>query len=430
MIPITKAAGNFSELVKEKLSRSPESFAEVDRAVQAIMEDVKARGDEALLEYTARFDGVILDSFEVKAVEIEHALRSLDPQLKKAMMAAKENIELFHREQKEKSWYTTRGLGVVLGQRVTPLRRVGVYVPGGKAAYPSTVLMTVVPAVVAGVEEIIMASPPDRDGRIHPIILAAAAIAGCTKVYKVGGAQAIAAMTYGTATIPQVDKIVGPGNIYVTRAKKYAYGTVDIDMLAGPSEICIVADESACPRFVAADLLSQAEHDELAAAVLITTSEKLARAVQEELALQLTRLSRRAIAEQSLAAFGNIFLVETIEAALELANEIAPEHLELMVEAPFEMLTHVRSAGAVFLGSHSPEPLGDYFAGPNHTLPTNGTARFASPLGTYDFMKKISVIFYDQEELKKVKDEIIQFAAAEGLDAHANSVRARFSDAK
>jgi histidinol dehydrogenase len=427
VIAITKATGNFSQLVQEKLARSPESFGEVDRVVEEIMEDVRRRGDEALLEYTARFDGVFLDSFAVKEGEIQQALKSLDPELKEVLIAARDNIATYHQEQKEKSWYTTRGFGIVLGQKVTALGRVGVYVPGGKAAYPSTVLMTVVPAVVAGVQEIVMVSPPDREGRINPTILAAAAIAGCKKVYKVGGAQAIAALAYGTATIPKVEKIVGPGNIYVARAKKYAFGTVDIDMIAGPSEICIIADETAQAPLVAADLLSQAEHDELAAAVLITTSERLAQQVQEEIAKQLQKLPRREIAQQSLKSFGNIFLVDTLEEAFALANEIAPEHLELMVESPFEILPLVKNAGAVFLGSYSPEPLGDYFAGPNHTLPTSGTAKFSSPLGTYDFMKKSSVIYYDQEELRKVKDKIIKFATAEGLDAHANSVRIRFS---
>lgn len=430
MIPITRIEGDYTRLIQEKLARTSDSFAEVDRVVQEIMENVKARGDEALLEYTARFDGVILDSLAADQGEIQEALANLDPELKEIMLEAKDNIAAYHQEEKEKSWYTTRGLGVILGQKVTPLRRVGVYVPGGTAAYPSSVLMTVVPAVVAGVEEIILVSPPGRDGRIHPAILAAAAIAGCTQVYKVGGAQAIAALAYGTATIPKVDKIVGPGNIYVARAKKYAYGTVDIDMIAGPSEICVVADETAPARFVAADLLSQAEHDEMAAAVLITTSQRLAREVQRELERQLETLPRKEIAQKSLASFGHIFLAASLEEALALANEIAPEHLELMVESPFDLLPLVKNAGAVFMGSYSPEPLGDYFAGPNHTLPTSGTAKFASPLGTYDFLKKTSVIFYDQAELAKVKDKVAKFAAAEGLDAHARSIQIRFENPK
>ncbi len=426
MIPITRVTEDYAEIVQAKLARTTESFAEVDRVVQGIMEDVKKRGDEALRYYTAKFDGVDLDSMEVSAAEIQEALDALDPELKAIMLEARENIAAYHREQKEKSWLVEKGPGIILGQKLTPLHRVGVYVPGGKAAYPSTVLMTVVPAVIAGVEEIIVASPPDRQGKVDQTTLAAAAIAGCTKVYKVGGAQAIAALTYGTATIPPVDKIVGPGNIYVTRAKRYAHGTVDTDMQAGPSEICIVADATASAPLVAADLLSQAEHDELAAAVLITTSESLAQAVQRELQVQLETLPRAAIAKQSLARFGNIFLVETIAAALDLANAVAPEHLELLVDEPFETLPLVKNAGAIFLGSYAPEPLGDYFAGPNHTLPTSGTARFSSPLGTYDFVKKSSIIYYNRAELAKVKDKIIKFAEAEGLHAHANALRIRF----
>lgn len=428
MIPITKVSGNFDAVIKAKLARGNESFSQVDQVVQEIMEDVKQRGDAAVREYTAKFDGAHLEDMRVSDAEIKEALESLDPELKTIILEAKANIAAYHTEQKEKSWYINQGSGIILGQQLTPLRRVGVYVPGGKAAYPSTVLMDVIPAVVAGVEEIIMVTPPDKDGKVDQTTLAAAALAGCTQVYKVGGAQAIAALTYGTATIPQVDKIVGPGNIYVARAKKYAYGTVDIDMIAGPSEICIIADETAQPAFVAADLLSQAEHDELAASVLITTSESLAEAVQKEVQSQLEKLSRQDIAQKSLEAFGNIFLVETLEEAFEMANAMAPEHLELMVENPFEKLPLVKNAGAIFLGDYSPEPLGDYFAGPNHTLPTSGTARFSSPLGTYDFMKKSSVIFYNGHELSKVKDKIIKFATAEGLTAHANSVRLRFEE--
>lgn len=426
MINVTRVKGDFGSLIQEKLNRQAGSLEAVDRTVKEIMEEVKKNGDQALLDYTEKFDHVRLTNLKVTKEEIEAALDNADPEFLSVLQTAKENITAYHEKQLEKSWYSTDGNGIVLGQQITPLKRIGTYVPGGKAAYPSSVLMNVIPAVVAGVSEIVMTAPPRPDGQIDANTLTAAAVAGVTEIYKVGGAQAIAALTYGTETIPPVDKIVGPGNIYVARAKKFAFGQVDIDMIAGPSEICVIADESANPSFVAADLLSQAEHDEMAASVLITDSKKLADKVQKELEKQLNQLERESIARTALQDYGHIFIVENLEDGYELANELAPEHLELMVPNAFEQLAKVRNAGAIFLGPFSPEPLGDYFAGPNHTLPTSGTAKFSSPLGTYDFIKRSSVIYYNEKELEKVKDQIITFAEEEGLTAHANSVRIRF----
>lgn len=426
MINVTRVKGDFGSLIQEKLNRQAGSLEAVDRTVKEIMEEVKKNGDQALLDYTEKFDHVRLTNLKVTKEEIEAALDNADPEFLSVLQTAKENITAYHEKQLEKSWYSTDGNGIVLGQQITPLKRVGTYVPGGKAAYPSSVLMNVIPAVVAGVSEIVMTAPPRPDGQIDANTLTAAAVAGVTEIYKVGGAQAIAALTYGTETIPPVDKIVGPGNIYVARAKKFAFGQVDIDMIAGPSEICVIADETANPSFVAADLLSQAEHDEMAASVLITDSKKLADKVQKELEKQLNQLERESIARTALQDYGHIFIVENLEDGYELANELAPEHLELMVPNAFEQLAKVRNAGAIFLGPFSPEPLGDYFAGPNHTLPTSGTAKFSSPLGTYDFIKRSSVIYYNEKELEKVKDQIITFAEEEGLTAHANSVRIRF----
>ncbi|NLJ75181.1 MAG: histidinol dehydrogenase [Firmicutes bacterium] len=426
MINVTRVKGDFGSLIQEKLNRQAGSLEAVDRTVKEIMEEVKKNGDQALLDYTEKFDHVRLTNLKVTKEEIEAALDNADPEFLSVLQTAKENITAYHEKQLEKSWYSTDGNGIVLGQQITPLKRVGTYVPGGKAAYPSSVLMNVIPAVVAGVSEIVMTAPPRPDGQIDANTLTAAAVAGVTEIYKVGGAQAIAALTYGTETIPPVDKIVGPGNIYVARAKKFAFGQVDIDMIAGPSEICVIADESANPSFVAADLLSQAEHDEMAASVLITDSKKLADKVQKELEKQLNQLERESISRTALQDYGHIFIVENLEDGYELANELAPEHLELMVPNAFEQLAKVRNAGAIFLGPFSPEPLGDYFAGPNHTLPTSGTAKFSSPLGTYDFIKRSSVIYYNEKELEKVKDQIITFAEEEGLTAHANSVRIRF----
>jgi histidinol dehydrogenase len=344
------------------------------------------------------------------------------------MKEAAANIREYHQLQKEKTWLQTKSNGVILGQLITPVQRVGVYVPGGKAIYPSTLLMNVIPAQVAGVKSIAIVTPPDSEGKINPKILAAANILGITEIYKVGGAQAIAALAYGTQTIRPVHKIVGPGNIYVARAKRAVFGRVDIDMIAGPSEICVVADEFANPTFVAADLLSQAEHDEMASAILVTHSKKLAFDVIRELESQTEKSVRRDIIEESLANFGYIFLTKDIESSIELANELAPEHLELMLKDPFSYLSKIENAGAIFLGEYTPEPIGDYFAGPNHTLPTASTAKFSSPLGVYDFMKKSSIIYYPKSALDEVSDKVIKFAVSEGLDAHANALRVRKQD--
>lgn len=426
MMNITKLAKIERAEIEQKLSRGDKSFDEIDAAVKAIIANVKQNGDQALFEYTKNFDGVELKSLKVTEQEMTEALETIDPSFLSVLKKAKENIEEFHRHQLEKSWFVQNGSGIVLGQKITPLKRVGVYVPGGKAAYPSTVLMDVIPAVVAGVEEIVIVSPPNKENKINPAVLAAAHMVGVKEIYKVGGAQSIAALAYGTESIRPVDKIVGPGNIYVARAKKSVFGLVDIDMIAGPSEVCVIADENQNPVLVAADLLSQAEHDEMAASILVTNSEQLAVDVQKEIEKQLNSLERNKIARASIENFGNIFVVDTLDDAFRVVNEIAPEHLELLLNNPFDQLPKVRNAGAIFLGAYSPEPLGDYFAGPNHTLPTSGTAKFSSPLGTYDFLKRSSVIYYHKNQLEKVKDQIIQFANEEGLTAHANSIRVRF----
>jgi histidinol dehydrogenase len=339
---------------------------------------------------------------------------------------ARDNIKSFHKKQKEKSWFVSEEEGVILGQMYTPLEKVGVYVPGGTAAYPSSVLMNIMPAKVAGVDKVIMTTPPGKDGKVNPVILVAANEAGADEIYKVGGAQAVAALAFGTETIPKVDKIVGPGNIYVAMAKRTVYGYCDIDMIAGPSEIMVVADETANPRFVAADLLSQAEHDVLASSILVTTSERVAKEVQKELGIQLEALDRKEIAQKSIEDYGALVIVDSIKDAAEVVNRIAPEHLEICMEEPFAALSWIRNAGAIFLGNYSSEPLGDYFAGPNHVLPTSGTARFFSPLNLSDFMKKSSIISYSKEALRKVKDDVILFAESEGLGAHANAIRVRF----
>ncbi|MCU9613793.1 histidinol dehydrogenase [Caldibacillus lycopersici] len=419
---------DISSIMNEKLLRLEDSYDQIDQVVREVMEQVKTFGNQALINYTEQFDGISLPSINVRAEEIEAAVQLLDPAFVAILEQAKSNIFDYHLHQKEKSWYVNKSDGIILGQQITPLHRVGVYVPGGKAAYPSTLLMNVIPALVAGVSEIVVVSPPGKDGKVNPAVLAAASLVGVKEIYAIGGAQAIAALTYGTETIRPVDKIVGPGNIYVARAKKYAFGKVAIDMIAGPSEICIIADESQNPLFIAADLLSQAEHDEMAAAVLITDSSTVAEQVKLEIEKQLSNLERAAIARKAIDTYGNIFIVESIDAAFALANEMAPEHLEVMVEDAFLQLPKIKNAGAIFLGKFSPEPLGDYFAGPNHTLPTSGTAKFSSPLGTYDFMKKSSVIYYSENELKKVKDQIIDFANQEGLGAHANSLSVRFAE--
>lgn len=405
-----------------------ENDAALDDAVLGIIRKVREKQDKALYEYTKQFDGVTLDDLVVSEKEFREAKQFTTPEFLTALKQAAKNIRAYHNEQKEKSWLVEQDNGIMLGQKITPIDRVGVYVPGGKAGYPSTVLMTVIPAQLAGVKEIVITTPPGKDGKVNPYVLLAAELLGIKKIYKVGGAQAIAALAYGTETVKKVDKIVGPGNAYVARAKKWVYGTVGIDMIAGPSEICIIADEKANPRYVAADLLSQAEHDESARAICITTSEQLADSIQEEIVLQTSRLERKEIIDASIEANGRIIIVDSLESAAQVANIIAAEHLELMVEHPTELLPQIKHAGAIFLGSYSPEPLGDYFAGPNHTLPTSGTARFASGLGVYDFLKKSTIISYPRQALEDVSDQIITLANVEGLSAHANAIQIRKDD--
>ncbi len=401
-------------------------YGQAEEIVRDILADVKENGDDAIRRYCLKFDHAELSSFAVTDSEIKEALSKTDSRLLFTMRQAAENIRAFHQKQKREGFVMSEQEGVLLGQRILPLDRVGIYIPGGTASYPSTVLMNAIPAKIAGVKEIVMVTPPSPDGSIAAPILAAACIAGVDKIYKVGGAQAIAALAYGTQSIPRVDKITGPGNMYVATAKRQVYGLVDIDMVAGPSEILVIADESADPFFVAADLLSQAEHDPMAAAILLTTSEQLALAVQSEVARQLYLLPRRVIAEKSILDHGCIVVVPSLRAAAEWSNEIAPEHLELCVEDPFALLGLIRHAGSVFLGHYAPEALGDYFAGPNHTLPTNGTAKFASPLSVDDFVKKSSFVYYTKKALREVQEQIVFFAKNEGLDAHAKSVSMRF----
>ena len=401
---------------------------ELDQDVLEIISGVRKDGDEALYRYTNKFDHVVLDSFIVSEEELLEAKKQVDAGFLDALKQAKENIEAFHKEQKEQSWFVNKAPGILLGQKVTPIEKVGVYVPGGKAAYPSTVLMDVIPAKIAGVEKIVLTTPPQANGKINPHVLVAAQLVGVDTIYKVGGAQAIAALAYGTETIEKVAKIVGPGNAFVARAKKWVYGDVAIDMIAGPSEICIVADQTAPPSFVAADLLSQAEHDELASSICITTSEALAEQILAEVEKQTNVLERSEIITQSLKQNGKIIVTANLKEAFSVVNEIAPEHLQLMIEKPYDSLSNIKNAGAIFLGNYSPEPLGDYFAGPNHTLPTNGTAKFASPLGVYDFMKKSSIISYSEEALLQATDSIIKIATVEGLTAHANSIQIRKDD--
>lgn len=414
-------------LYEQLKSRSIENRADIEESVREILRGVKERGDAAVSEYTQKFDGVLISpqELEVSASEIEESLESADKELLNVIKRAAENIRAFHERQKENSWFTTNQDGVVLGQKITPLDRAGVYVPAGSAPLPSTVLMNVIPAKVAGVREIVLCSPPDKSGRINPLILACAKIAGADRVFKTGGAQAIGAMAYGTESIPKVDKIVGPGNIYVATAKKLVFGICGIDMIAGPSEVLVIADETANPRYVAADLLSQAEHDAFASAILVTTSKKIADEVNKELQIQLEKLPRKDIASKSVNNYGAIVITGSIDQAVEIANTIAPEHLELCVEDPFSLLPSINNAGAIFLGNFSPEPLGDYYAGPNHTLPTSGTARFSSPLGVYDFVKRQSIISYSKKAFEKVSSDVAAFADAEGLTAHANSIRIR-----
>lgn len=401
----------------------------VIKVTEEILAEVKEKKDEALLYYTKKFDGIEFKSeneIKVSDEEFIEAENSVSKEFIEALKTAAENIKDFHERQKRNSWINTKENGVILGQLIKPLDRVGIYVPGGTAAYPSSVLMNAIPAKTAGVKEIVMVSPPSKGGKMNPNILVAAKLAGVDEVYKVGGAQAIGALAYGTGIIEKVDKIVGPGNIYVAMAKKSVYGYVDIDMIAGPSEILVIADERANPKYVAADLMSQAEHDKLASSILVTTSEKLADEVMEQLKLQIKTLSRKEIIEKSLTDYGCIILVESLKKAVDVANEIAPEHLELSVSNPFEILGEIKNAGSIFLGDYAPEPLGDYIAGPNHVLPTSGTAKFFSPLSVDDFIKKSSYIYYSQPALCEVKDKIITLADSEGLTAHANSIKVRF----
>lgn len=427
MIRIAKADGvSERELINQLKARSGEIDRKVTSAVTDILNNVKQNGDDAVREYTLKFDGHMPSKFEISREEIDSSPNKCDRDFILALYKAADNIRDFHARQKQQSWLEPKQNGVILGQRIRGLKRVGVYVPGGTAAYPSSVLMNVIPAKIAGVKEIVMVTPPQKDGTANPDILAAAKIAGVDRVFLMGGAQAVAALAYGTQSVPKVDKIVGPGNIFVATAKKLLYGTVDIDMIAGPSEILIVADKSANPKFLAADLMSQAEHDKMASAILLTTSEETANETAKELSRQMQTLERRDIIEQSLNDFGAIIVCKDISEAVDFANELAPEHLELAVENPMEYIGRVDNAGSVFLGHYSPEPLGDYFAGPNHVLPTSGTARFFSPLSVDSFIKKSSFIYYTEPALSEAKDDIIKLAETEGLTAHANSIKVRF----
>lgn len=417
-------------LLESLLKRSPNSYKQYEDSVNSIVEEVKENGDSAVFAYTKQFDGAEIhkENIRVTKEEIEEAYGLLDEKLIDVMKKSLENIRSYHEKQKQYSWFDSRPDGVLLGQKVTPLSCVGVYVPGGKAAYPSSVLMNILPAKVAGVEKIVMTTPCDREGKVNPATLAAADLAGADEIYKVGGAQAVAALAFGTESIPKVDKIVGPGNIYVALAKKAVFGHVSIDSIAGPSEILVLADESANPRYAAADLLSQAEHDELASAILITTSETFAAQVSEEVDRFTATLSRKDIIEKSLENYGYILVAKDMDEAIEAANEIASEHLEILTANPYDIMTKIKNAGAIFLGEYASEPLGDYFAGPNHVLPTNGTAKFFSPLGVDSFVKKSSIISYTKEALAPVYKDIIQFAESERLTAHANSIKVRFED--
>ncbi len=419
-----------NNILENLLKRNPDNYEKYQDTVDQILDEVKRKGDRALFSYTEKFDGakVTADTIRVTPEEIREAYGQVDRDLIEVMKKSIANIRDYHERQIRNSWFHTREDGVILGQRITPLASVGVYVPGGKAAYPSSVLMNIVPARVASVERIVMVTPPSADGKVTAATLVAADLAGATEIYKAGGAQAIAALAYGTESIRKVDKICGPGNIFVALAKKTVYGHVSIDSVAGPSEIMVLADETANPRYVAADMLSQAEHDELASAILVTTSEKLAEQVSEQVEYFVKRLSRREIIEKSLENYGYILLAPDMESALDVVNEIASEHLEILTANPFATMTKVKNAGAIFLGEYSSEPLGDYFAGPNHVLPTNGTAKFFSPLSVDDFIKKSSVISYSEEALFAAHDDIIKFARAEHLSAHANSIAVRFGE--
>lgn len=419
-----------SNILEGMLKRSPNSYGEYEKTVGDILDKVKTQGDKALFEFTKKFDKFDLnaDNIRVTEQEIRQAYDSFDRELLEIIRTSKENIRKFHQRQLQNSWFTSEADGTFLGQKVTPIQKAGVYVPGGKAAYPSSVLMNIIPAKVAGVEKIVMTTPCSSEGVVNPAVLVAANEAGADEIYKVGGAQAIGALAFGTESIPKVDKIVGPGNIYVALAKKAVYGHVNIDSVAGPSEILIIADKTANPRYVAADLLSQAEHDELASAILITTDSELARQVSEQVDIFINQLERKEIIQKSLDNFGYILIAEDLDEAIETANAIASEHLEIVTENPFEVMTKIRNAGAIFLGENSCESLGDYYAGPNHVLPTNGTARFFSPLSVDDFIKKSSVIYYSRNALQSAYKNVEKFAKAERLTAHANAVTVRFED--
>ena len=428
ILKLTKETQN--NILENLLKRSPNSYGEFESRVNDIIQNVREKRDEAIFEYTLKFDGATInqDNIRVTEEEIKEAYEQVDPKLLDVIRKALVNIRDYHAKQKQYSWFDSDESGIILGQKVTPLKTVGVYVPGGKAVYPSSVLMNVIPAKVAGVSNIIMTTPCGKDGKVYPSTLVAAKEAGVDAIYKVGGAQAIAALAFGTESIPKVDKIVGPGNIYVALAKKAVFGYVSIDSIAGPSEIMVLADETANPRFVAADLLSQAEHDEMASAILVTTSETLAEQVSVEVDKFVETLSRKEIIRKSLDNYGYILVADTMQDAIDTVNEIASEHLELVTKNPFETMTKIRNAGAIFIGEYSSEPLGDYFAGPNHVLPTNGTAKFFSPLGVDDLIKKSSIISYSREALEPVYKDIVQFAECEKLTAHANSIRVRFED--
>lgn len=417
-------------LLEDLLKRSPNNYTQYEESVNAIIEKVRAEKDAAVFSYTKQFDGADINASNIRVTEeeIKEAYTLIDDKLLQVMRKSLENIRVYHEKQKQYSWFDSRPDGVMLGQKVTALASAGVYVPGGKAAYPSSVLMNVVPAKVAGVEKIVMTTPCNKEGKVNPATLVAAKEAGVAEIYKVGGAQAIAALAFGTESIPKVDKIVGPGNIYVALAKKAVFGHVSIDSIAGPSEILVLADETSNPRYVAADLLSQAEHDELASAILITTSEELAKKVSAEVDKFTAELSRKEIIEKSLENYGYILIADSLEEAIDTANEIASEHLEILTANPFEVMMKIKNAGAIFVGEYASEPLGDYFAGPNHILPTNGTAKFFSPLGVDDFIKKSSIISYSREALEPVYKDIMQFATSEQLTAHANSIKVRFED--
>lgn len=430
MRTVTLTKESTQDILENLLKRSPSNYGKFEAAVAGILEQIREKGDEALFSYTKEFDKVEItkETIRVTEEEIQEAYQQVDPSLIEVIRKALVNIRSYHEKQRQNSWFTSTEAGTMLGQKVTPLERVGVYVPGGKAVYPSSVLMNIVPAKVAGVPHIVMTTPPGRDGKVNPSTLVAAKEAGADEIYKAGGAQAIGALAYGTDSIKKVDKIVGPGNIFVALAKKAVYGHVSIDSIAGPSEILVLADESANAHYVAADLLSQAEHDELASAILITTSRELAASVEKEIQGYLKVLSRREIIEKSLDNFGYILLAETMDQAVEAANEIASEHMEIVTKNPFEVMMKVKNAGAIFIGEYSSEPLGDYFAGPNHVLPTNGTAKFFSALSVDDFVKKSSIVYYSREALKEIHKDIVQFATSEQLTAHANSIAVRFEE--